>query len=830
MIRATLLHAPDACSPPGRARGLPSLRSAAFRALAWAALLAAPLGAAVPQGAPAYSGPLGVSIGRDAHGVPHVFAKTDEGALFGLGYATAQDRLFQMSWMRLVARGRLSEFLGPGTVAGPGGAPKKTHVISDRKARLFGWSRHASRVVAAMDGPARKLLTAYAEGVNAFLQDHLGNYDPLFTQFNVPVEPWTPEDCVLAWIRFGDFFASSGLDEGRLLHEWQALLATPGLSLQERLDQLQGYLVCDDSAAVIDESDVPEAHRDLLRAYAAAHQLGVQSQCLPYHASPHFSQAWAVSGARTTTGRAVLVGDPRIGVTLPSQLYEWMVQGENFCVRGVGVAGSPNVLSGMTPDMAWSPTALGVDQSDLLLLITDPVGHAGQYQLDGQWMPFQEASLETIHVQGEPDEVVQYRSTWFGPVVTGAVQDVHAGEEYAIRRVPLDDPARDPFAGFLRLFRSRDLDTFHGALEGWTFPSVNLVFADAHGRIGYSIAGALPVRNPKLQLGGVIAQSGATVESDWIDILPHALAPHVLDPARGTLFSANHRPVGSWYPIPIRYGSGGSGDTFRSRRLRELLSDPRATFDPKDVFELHFDIVGVGPRDLTEIGLWLRTHNVALSLDARRALNELGPWLSAGSRMDSQVRGVLIASSMDLSFRESTTGSELAQRYGGGENGLNLFLKQCLAKIRALPPVPLTPAEVAFVDVVLADAVRTAQAVGPTSVWQSWYRNNVLTVLLPRWTSLEGFPSLFPGLTVPMGPFRAVDLHTLLSPLRQSYTQFVEFGGDNLRLSVAPPGSAEPSSAHDIDQANLWVTEQFKAGSLSRRELLNQGPVTWKHL
>src|SRR6202008_1027229 len=120
---------------------------------------------------------------------------------------------------------------------------------------------------------------------------------------------------------------------------------------------------------------------------------------------------------------------------------------------------------------------------------------------------------------------------------------------------------------------------------------------DVGGRIGYSLAGTVPVRNPRRQLAGVIGQEGRTMASGWIDVLPPALAPRALDPVAGFVLSANNRPVGAWYPIPIRYGSGGNGDTFRSRRLRELLAANPLWLAPKEIYHLHFDIVSVPARD-----------------------------------------------------------------------------------------------------------------------------------------------------------------------------------------------------------------------------------------
>src|SRR5262245_15257692 len=100
----------------------------------------------------------GVRIARDVHGVAHILAKTDASAYFGAGYAAAEDRLFQRCWMRLVVQGRAAEFFGPGNVVNAQtGAIKKTYVVSDRKSRMLGWSRHAAKVVAAMPAPTLAL-------------------------------------------------------------------------------------------------------------------------------------------------------------------------------------------------------------------------------------------------------------------------------------------------------------------------------------------------------------------------------------------------------------------------------------------------------------------------------------------------------------------------------------------------------------------------------------------------------------------------------------------------------------------------------------------------
>ena len=758
-----------------------------------------------------------VSILRDDYGVPHVFAQSDRGALFGAGYAAAEDRLFQMVRARLMCQGREAEFFGPGQIVDPKtGKITNTAILHDREARLVGWWRHAQRVVAVMPNDTLRLLKAYADGVNAYIQDPNAVFHPFFAHFKVPIDPWQPVDCVAVWLAFGRHFSLTGLDEDQRLHEWKKLLGNPNMTYQQKVEFMQGSRVCDDSAAVVQQSDVPQALQQAMIDYAAALGLDPDTNCPMVVDGPKFSQAWVVSGARTTTGNTVLVGDPRLQVFVPNALYEWSMQGRTFAVRGAGVAGTPMLISGSTPHIAWSPTAIGTDQADMLLLKTDPVNHPGQYQLDGQWLPYHVDEVEQLKVNGTVFETVNYRETRWGPVVTAVAMNPWPGEEYALMRIPLIDPTADSTRGFFQLYRAKDVDQIDQALAGWTWPPVNLIFGDSGGRIGYSVVGSLPVRNPQLELAGIIAQDGSRTSSAWLDLLPHALRPYVLDPADGVLFSANHMPVGSWYPIPLRLGTGAVGDTPRSLRLRELLRTPPHVFTPLEVQAPHYDVVDVVYRDLVELGLYLRDkQNFKLSSAAKSALQELQGWLQAGARMDNTHRATALASQIDLTFRSGPLTDPLIAKYGASQNGMVLFLKEKIADIHAKPPVPLDHDESKYLEDLFENAWKTMSAIGPPGAWKGWYINNCLRLDLEIWCTLEGFPSLRPNHPIPFGPMRATDSQTLLSSTGQSYTQFVELDGLDSATSVLPPGVSEnDKNPHAMDQAGLWETEALKPSTI----------------
>ena len=141
-------------------------------------------------------------------GIPHLFSDTDAGAMYGLGYATAEERGFQMTYSLRIIQGRLAEVIGDR----PQGRRKETAVDHDRKMRTFGWGRAAARTAANLDSGTLQLLQAYCEGVNdSFAKKKIAaTWHPLFKKFEVTPEPWTPADCLVSWWHLAQFFATDG--------------------------------------------------------------------------------------------------------------------------------------------------------------------------------------------------------------------------------------------------------------------------------------------------------------------------------------------------------------------------------------------------------------------------------------------------------------------------------------------------------------------------------------------------------------------------------------------------------------------------------------------
>ncbi|NOX55830.1 MAG: penicillin acylase family protein [Planctomycetes bacterium] len=147
-----------------------------------------------------------VEILRDRWGIPHIFAETDADAFYGLGYATAEDRGFQMYYTLRVIQGRVSELIGNvRKVRGRG-----TSVDNDRRMRTFGFYRAAQRVAKNLDADTLRLLQAYCDGVNAYFRKHKSGRHYLFERLGLEPEPWTPADCIVSWWHLAQFFGPDG--------------------------------------------------------------------------------------------------------------------------------------------------------------------------------------------------------------------------------------------------------------------------------------------------------------------------------------------------------------------------------------------------------------------------------------------------------------------------------------------------------------------------------------------------------------------------------------------------------------------------------------------
>lgn len=771
-----------------------------------------------------------VELLRDRWGVPHVFAETDAGAMYGLGYATAEDRGFQMHYTLRIIQGRLAEVIGDVKKL----RRDETALQNDRKMRCFGFYRAAKKVVEALDEDSLALLEAYAGGVNDCFQKNADKLHPLFDSLGLEPEPWTPADSIASWWHLAQFFATDGTRD--LMH-YRNLIE--GNSPGSRLPPTQGgrggptrggrggllpdladveQLPPDESTSVVQRSEVADAWIQRTRAFLSEHGFDVDDRISDSRLTPQgpkFSHAWVAGGRKTGTGAAILASDPQTPVTNPSLFYEFHVKGSTFDARGMGVAGSPAILIGWNRNVAWGVTALGADQADLFRLETD-ADHPDQYRFDGQWRPIQ-TIREEIKVKGGRSQSITIRQTHFGPIVNEFAFSRSGDPPVALKRIPVCETDRETIQGALAMLRAENTRQFHQAIAGWRFPTANVVFGDGNGDIGFSLAGALPLRSPAaLDVGGA-AHDGSASKYDWQAIIPHELVPHVINPEQGYLFSGNHRPVGSFYPIPLGIRTGSMGDTVRSWRLRELLAE-KPLLDGKRMLQVQHDTVNPARRVIVRMGFQLRdVLKRELSPDAAQSLEHLEDWYQAGAPSNLEVPGAELAGEISTMFRFVNT--PLALRYGGGDSGLSYSMKTISKRLDDDPQAGIEPMEEDFVNRTLSGAWNAAlQKYGrDPKRWNALARREVTNRTLGYYQSLDGFPSVDEAQDLSFPPLYCVDGQTVLSQAAQSYSQIVPLDDVDRAVSILPIGVSErPDSPTRTVNMQDWAKGQMHPAPLSR--------------
>ena len=737
-----------------------------------------------------------VTMIRDAQGVPHIFASTDADAMYGLGYATAEDRIVQMTLNLRAIQGRLAETLGDVPLQSGVGST----LAFDRMMRTLGFYRAAERAVETLDPETLALLQAYADGVNAYLAEYDDERLALLDGVAVQPEPWKPADSIASWYQLARFFGPAGLHATLAYHQYHE-----GDTPREP--------ITDEPASVIQRDDVDSEWLDQVQAFFSEYYPTPDST---EHGEPipQMSHAWVVDGHASGTDSAALFSDPQTPVRNPSLLYEFHVQGETFNARGAGVAGSPILLVGWNAHVAWGMTALGADQADQFFLRTD-LDRPDQYEVDGEWHDM-EVRVETLHVQGCEPEQLEVRDTRYGPVVTALAHGVRPGEVVALKRVPQADVGHDTFEGALAMLRATDVDAFLDAVAGWRFPTANAVVGDRSGRIGYTLVGAFPLRSPHAEAGGRITQYGWDSRYDWQGFLPHDLVPRMTNPDRGHIFTANHRPIGAFYPLNLVIGTGAAGETVRSWRLRQLM-EGRESITPEEVKAIHFDAVNPARKAVVTIGRHLRETGMDLSNYAIRALDGLGAWYEAGAQMRHDQPSYDLAAAIDTPIRDPNT--PVVALYGGGQSGLALFFKTALDALRADPPEALPEGTTAYIDECLARAWQThsnAEAAPDERRQRRPAAREQDT--LAYFATLDGIGSLNSAHDIPVPPLVCTDGNTIWSQRAQAYSMWAPLHDIDAARSILPVSNTEyPESPHYLASLDAWAEGTLHPAPLTRQ-------------
>ena len=440
-----------------------------------------------------------VTIARDALGVPHITAASEDDAFFAQGYVEAQDRLFQMDGLRRLAAGVLSEIVGPAALK------------LDEDSRRLRLRRIAEQAYVSLPPQDRAPLAAYARGVNAFIRTHLNALPVEFTLLGYQPRPWSEVDTILIG-----------------LHMYRDLTTTWKDEILKR-----------DMLAAGDRSKVD---------FLFPPRSGAEWQ--------PGSNAWAVSGAHTASGKPILCDDMHLEYSIPGIWYMIHLRAPGLDVAGVSLPGTPSVIVGHNQRIAWGVTNLQFDVQDLYIENFDP--KTGRYLYRGQWEQARQ-EREIIPVKGARPVEMPLWITRHGPLY------IDDAKEHLALRWSAAEPGSFQFP-FPELNRARNWQEFTRALARFPGPAQNFVYADVDGNIGYHATGLLPIRKG---YSGDVPVDGSSGAYEWQGFIPFDQLPAFYNPASGVIVTANQNPFPRDYPYTV---SGNFASHYRSRQIRDLLA------------------------------------------------------------------------------------------------------------------------------------------------------------------------------------------------------------------------------------------------------------------
>ena len=533
-----------------------------------------------------------VTVKRDGKGIPQIYADTPEDLFLAQGYVHAQDRFYEMDFRRHVTAGRLAELVGDAALE------------TDKYVRTLGWRRVAEQELALLDDDTRRLVTAYARGVNRYIENRSGSelsleYSVLgLTGPSYTPEPWTAVDS-LAWIKAMAWDLRSNMTD-----EIDRVLSTQKLTVDEVEDLYPDYpedhaTIVGDEGTVVDgafaaTSPAAGLARSAVTSLKAAQDGAAALPALLGTGDGIGSNSWVVGGDRTETGRPILANDPHLAPSMPGIWYQVGLHCRTvdeacpYDVAGFSFSGLPGVVVGHNASIAWGVTTMYADVADLYLERVT----GDSYEYDGQQVPL-ETRQETFEVAGGETETITVRSTRHGPILSDLDDDAasvgdalqktteRGSYEVALRWTALDP--KPTIKAVFALDRAQDWQQFRAAAKLFTVPSQNLVYADVEGNIGYQSPGTIPIRATG---DGRWPVPGWDPAYEWTGSVPFDALPTVLNPDEGFVVTANNKVIGDQYPVLLGADTAAG---YRSERIRDLIESSKDALTVDDMSRFQND-------------------------------------------------------------------------------------------------------------------------------------------------------------------------------------------------------------------------------------------------
>ncbi len=521
-----------------------------------------------------------VEVLRDKYGINHIYAKNQQDLFFMQGYLAAKDRLFQFEIWRRQATGTVAEIFG------------ESELKRDIGTRLFKFRGDIKEELNHYHEDGYEIITAYTEGVNAYIQEMKNHPEELPVEFellDIQPEFWTPEVVI-------------SRHQGLLGNIGQELNIGRAVSRigEKKVKELLWLHPKDPSLKLDKKIRKEDLDRDILGLYNAYRtpvkykkeylqekyqKKGALASLLPKKVEDLEdvfsigSNNWAISGNKSFNGSPILANDPHRSIVAPSLRYITHLVAPGWNVIGGGEPEIPGISIGHNGFGAWGLTVFRTDAEDLYVYELNPK-NSNQYWHKGEWLDFKEIK-ETIAVKGNENQEIVLQYSIHGPVT---FVDEKRNRAYAVKCGWLE-VGGSPYLASLRMNQSQSWEEFREACSYSHIPGENMVWADKDGTIGWQAVGIAPIRNTHSGLVPVLGDGSY----EWDGYLPIKEKPHVVNPSSGFFASANQNVTPASYKQWNAIGFSWS-DPYRGDRVNSVLSnESKNKFTMQDMMDLQVD-------------------------------------------------------------------------------------------------------------------------------------------------------------------------------------------------------------------------------------------------
>jgi penicillin G amidase len=742
----------------------------------------------------------------DHWGIAHIFAANIHDAFFLQGYNAARDRLWQIDLWRKRGLGLLAKSLGP------------AYVDQDRSARLFLYRGDMEKEWAAYAPDSRQWVTAFVDGVNAYVAQVQSGARPLPVEFKLTdsrPDTWRADDVLR--IRSHALVSNVTSEVARA-----RVVCAGGLKADELRRKIEplghkvtvppGLNPCDVPADVLKDYLLATQPVDFGALAATARHAGLSAERQLAAAldaqSMEGSNNWVIAPSRTATGRPILANDPHRQLGVPSLRYIVGLNAPGLNIIGAGEPALPGISIGHNDDIAFGITIFAIDQEDLYvyeLNKNDP----DSYRYQSGWAKMQ-IVRETIEVKGGAAREVELRFTRHGPVLE---LDAANHRAFAMRTV-WNESGLAGYFGSSRLLMARNWDDFKVAANAWGAPPLNIVYADVQGNIGWAAAGRAPKRK---NWDGLMPVPGDG-RYEWAGFHGKDVLPSLLNPAQGNFGTANEMNLPVGFPNEQNKIAFEWTDRSRIDRINELLG-AKTKMTLADSMAIQTDAVSTQSRRAVALLASLSSPDAALT----QALKLLNAWNHEESTGSAAAAIYEVWATKHLG---KTTVAKVAPDAARLIDNGHL---QAVIEYLEHPDGALGADPAAARDAILLESMRGAlaelnQRLGPDMATWSWGRLHHAT--FEPAVAVLADPELRAQMSV--GPLQTPGSSS--TPRAQAYrpSDFSVIGGASVRLvmdvgawdnSVAmntPGQSDDPMSAHYRDLFPMWAQGSYVPLRFSR--------------